>query len=202
MPAMSAAASTCALLFPVPLVTCLRTPSSASLAQGPEPSRCGWAGSGAGGSHAQASPPGLPDRGRSHAGLNLVPSTRARVPARQLLREALAGRWLPAPAAPRKGPGLFQVQRKKITGFFFFFNPSEILSRCFAEVGALAAMASAVTLWACCAAPTRPGPCVSGKSQWIPTRARCDAARRLVLDAGSWVLNVKCHRNTSPRPPS
>lgn len=41
------------------------------------------------------------------------------------------------------GPGLFQLQRKKNSDFFFFFNSSEILLCCFAEVNALAALASA-----------------------------------------------------------
>lgn len=69
--------STCTLLFPVPLVICLRTPSSASLAQDPEPSGVDGLAAGAGGSHAQASPSGLPDGGRSAAGPYLVPFTRA-----------------------------------------------------------------------------------------------------------------------------
>lgn len=64
---------------------------------------------------------------------------------RQLLREVLAGRWLPTPAAPCKegwGRGCFSYKEKK-NQTIFIFNSSEILSCCFAEVDALAAMASA-----------------------------------------------------------
>ena len=66
--------------------------------------------------------PGQPDRGGRATGPYLVPSTRASMPAGQLLWEALAGRWVPVLAAPRKeGRGrALQLQRKKTQSIIIF----------------------------------------------------------------------------------
>lgn len=203
---MLAAASTCTLLCPVPLVTCLCMPSSASLAQEPEPSWWGWAGSWGRRKPRSGQPSGAARQREKRRGA--IPCAfHMCLSAHEAAALGSAGWMVVAHTGSTlqggMGPGLFQLQRKKTPDyFFFFFNSSEILSCCFAEVDALAAMASAKCCSAPgCAAPTSPCPYKSGKSQWIPTWACCRAAHPLVLDAGSWVLNVKCRRSMSPHPP-
>lgn len=111
---------------------------------------------------------------------------------RQLLRE----RWLTVAAHASgttrgaTGLSLFQLQRKKKKKYYFC-NPFEILSRCFAEVGALAALASVK----CCYAL---GVLYIAR---VPVGS-CGAARWLILNTGPWGVDAKCRRNTFLSSPS
>lgn len=138
MRAVLAAASTCTLLSPVPLSSCAHLPRLLAWPRNQRLPEEAWLGARARRSIAPATP-GAARPGISEAGLHLVPSAvpdcgAAAAPGRACWR---VSSWCESTTRGGLGPWLLQLQRKKE---IVFFGPSEILSCCFAEVGACAAL--------------------------------------------------------------